>query len=169
MARIAPALRPLMLIGAAVAMFSWLGSSILGSPRVLFAFARDGLLPRALGRVSARTHAPYVAILCFATLSVLLAITGTFAELAVLSTLTSAALYVLGCMAAWRLRRQGVAQAGAPLNSSLLAPSAIVGVTSMLALILLAEPLEMLGLLVLLALSAGGYLVARRAQLSASP
>ena len=33
------------LVGTALSMFGWLGSDILGSPRQLFTFARDGLLP----------------------------------------------------------------------------------------------------------------------------
>src|SRR5258706_493710 len=65
MAHIHPALRAVMLAGTALSMFGWLGSDILGSPRQLFAFARDGLLPRVLGRLHPRSHAPYVAILCY--------------------------------------------------------------------------------------------------------
>jgi basic amino acid/polyamine antiporter, APA family len=73
-------------------------------------------VPRALGRVHARSHAPYRAIICYATLAVVFALTGTFAELAVLSALASAAFYIAGCAAAWKLARQGVAQAGTRLN-----------------------------------------------------
>lgn len=51
MAHIHPALRAVMLAGTALSMFGWLGSDILGSPRQLFAFARDGLLPRVLGQL----------------------------------------------------------------------------------------------------------------------
>jgi len=45
-----------------MSMFGYLGSDILGSPRLLFALARDGLLPPVLGRLHPRTHAPHVAI-----------------------------------------------------------------------------------------------------------
>jgi APA family basic amino acid/polyamine antiporter len=57
MGQISPALRWLMLAGAAVSMLGYLASDLLGSPRILFAFARDGLLPKALGRVHAGSHA----------------------------------------------------------------------------------------------------------------
>ncbi len=57
-----------------------------GRPGVLFAFARHGLLPRALGRVHPKTSTPPVAILACAALAAVLALTGSFVELAVLST-----------------------------------------------------------------------------------
>jgi APA family basic amino acid/polyamine antiporter len=164
MARISPSLRLLMLAGAAVSMFGWLGSDILGSPRILFAFARDGLLPRALGRVHPRSHAPHVAILTYAGLAIGLALTGTFAELAVLSTLAVAALYIAGCAAAWWLARRGVALAGAPLNFRWLRGAMLTGIAGMLALIALASRAEIMGLVALISISAVIYLLlARRA------
>lgn len=159
MARISPALRLLMLAGAALSMFGWLGSDILGSPRVLFAFARDGLLPRVLGRVHARSHVPRAAILCYAALAMGLALTGTFAELAVLATLASAVLYIAGCAAAWWLARRGVALAGAPLNFRWLGAAMVTGVTSMLFLIALASRAELIGLAAVIGLSAVVYLL----------
>jgi len=159
MARISPALRLLMLAGAAISMAGWLGSDILASPRVIFAFARDGLLPRFLGRLHPRTHAPYAAILCYATIALGLALTGTFAELAVLSTLASAILYIGGAAAAWRLARRGVALAGTPLNFRWLGSAVVASIASMLVFIALASRQEIIGLFVLLAVSTFFYLV----------
>jgi amino acid transporter len=159
MAEITPALRWLMLAGAAMSMVGFLSSDILGTPRVLFAFARDGLLPKSLGRVHARTHAPHVAIACYAAIAIVLALTGTFTELAVLSALTTAPLYILGCAATWRIVRGGVAQSGEPLNFRWLGMATILGIGSMAALIALAARAEILGLLVFMAVSVGVYLV----------
>jgi basic amino acid/polyamine antiporter, APA family len=161
MGRISPLLRALMLAGAAVSMFGWISSDLLGSPRMLFAFARDGLLPRALGvlgMVHPRTRVPYVAILAYAGIAGVLALTGTFAELAALATLTTAALYALGCVAAWLLARRGVAVAGVPLNFRWLGMATLVGVSSMLALIALGSRLEIAGLASLIGLSVLLYL-----------
>jgi amino acid transporter len=166
MARISPALRMLMLAGAALSMFGWVSSDILGSPRILFAFARDGLLPRVLGRVHPLSHAPHIAILCYAALAMGLALTGTFAELAVLSSLATAALYIAGCAGAWRLARNGVAQAGAPLNFRWLGAAMVVGITSMLALIVLASRAEITGLFAVVGVSAIVYLVQARSALA---
>ena len=156
---ISPALRWLMLAGAAFSMVGFLSSDILGTPRVLFAFARDGLLPKSLGRLHARSHAPHVAIACYAAIAVVLALSGTFAELAVLSALTTAPLYIAGCCATWRLVRRGVSQTGRPLNFRWLGGATILGIASMLALITLGERKEIIGLLALIAISVAVYVL----------
>ena len=166
MMQIHPALRALMLVGTSLSMFGWLGSDILGSPRQLFAFARDGLLPRVLGRVHPRSQAPYIAILCYATLAIVLALTGTFAELVVLSTLAIAALYIAGCAASWVLARRGVALSGTPLNFRFLGAATVIGISSMLALIGLGTRQEIIGLATLIGLSILLYLIQARSALA---
>ena len=47
--------RNVLLAGAAISMFGYLGGMTLSMPRILYAFARDGFLPRPLGR----THPQY--------------------------------------------------------------------------------------------------------------
>jgi APA family basic amino acid/polyamine antiporter len=162
MARISPALRALMLVGASVSMLGYLTADLMGTPRVLFAFARDGLLPGALGRLHAHSKAPHIAIICYAVIAMGFAVSGTFAELAVLATLTSAALYVLICAAAWRLAHRGVAESGQPLNFKWLPTAAVVGIGSMLGAIALASQEEILGLLLLIAVCVVVYWVQTR-------
>jgi len=148
-----------MLAGAGVSMFGWLSSDILSSPRILFAFARDGMMPRVLGRLHPRTHTPYVAIVTYALLAIALAITGTFAELAVLSTLAVAPLYIAACLAAWRLSRRSVARAGTPLNFPWLGVAVMVGIVSMVAVVAFGSRAEIVGLIVVVAMSALAYVV----------
>jgi amino acid transporter len=165
---ISPALRWLMLAGAAFSMVGFLSSDILGTPRVLFAFARDGLLPKPLGRVHARSHAPHVAIACYAAIAVALALSGTFNELAVLSALTTAPLYIAGCGATWRLVRRGISQTDRPLNFRWLGGATILGVASMLALISLGERKEIIGLLALIGISVAVYVLQTQVALKRS-
>ena len=162
MATISPSLRLLLLAGAALSMLGWLGADVLASPRILFAIARDGRLPALLGRLNPHTHTPNAAILIYAGAGALLAVTGTFAELAVLSALASTVLYICICLAAWRLQRRGTALAGAPLDFRWLKPVAVIGVASMVVLIVLAAPGEILGLVLLVGLSAVLYLAQAR-------
>jgi amino acid transporter len=166
MATISPALRLLLLAGAALSMLGWLATDILASPRILFAIARDGRLPALLGRLNPTTHTPNAAILLYTCAGALLAISGTFAELAVLSALTSTVLYVYICLAARRLQQRGTALAGAPLNFRWLRTAAVIGVGSMIALIALASPVEILGLALLVGLSTVLYLVQARVRLA---
>lgn len=161
MGRISTGLRLLMLGGAAISMFGLMSIELLGGPRTLFAFARDGLLPAPLGRVHPRSRAPHVAIICHAAIAIVLALTGTFAELAVLSTLAVAPLYIGGSVAAWRLARRGVAESGPPLNFRWLGGAMGVAAVSMLVLIALASRAEITGLLAVMAASVLGYLILR--------
>jgi amino acid transporter len=96
--------RALLLAGAAISTFGYLGGMTLAVPRVVFALARDGYLPRALGAVHPRSRTPHAAIVLQAVLALSLAVTGTFERLAILANAAALALY-LGCVvAAWRLR-----------------------------------------------------------------
>ena len=58
--------RLLVLAGAAISMFGYVSGDMLGSPRALFAFARDGILPAAVARIHPRFHTPHVAIMLYA-------------------------------------------------------------------------------------------------------
>lgn len=56
--------------------------NLLSMPRVLFAMARDGLLPRRVGSVAVRSRAPVVAIVVLATLATGLVLLGTYDRVA---------------------------------------------------------------------------------------
>ncbi len=162
MGRISPQLRLLMLAGAAISMFGLMSIELLGGPRTIFAFARDGFLPSILGRVHPRTHAPHMAIICHAAIAIVLALTGTFAELAVLSTLAVAPLYMAGSIAAWLLKRRGIAEAGEPLNFRWLSVAMVAAVVGMTILIALASRVEIAGLAGVIGASLLVYLLLRR-------
>jgi amino acid transporter len=114
-------------------------------------------LPRVLGRVHPRSRAPYVAILFYGALAVGFALMSTFVALAEQAALTSAALYIAGCGAAFRLARRGVAHAGPPLGFRWLGIAAATGIGSMVILLALASRRQILVLAALIALSVGLY------------
>jgi amino acid transporter len=166
MARISPVLRMVMIAGASVSMLGWIASDILSSPRILFAFGRDELLPQALGRVHPRTHVPHVAILCYAALAMGLALTGSFVELAVLATLAVAVIYAAGSVAAWRLARDGVAQNGVPLNFRGLTAAMVVATTSMVIFLAMGSRAEILGVFAVIGVSGTIYVLQTRLALA---
>jgi amino acid transporter len=95
--------RSLLLIGASISMFGHLGGMTLSIPRIVYALARDGFLPRALGAVDPIHRSPRSAIVFQAILTLAFAITGTFESLAVIANVSALALY-LGCaIASWKL------------------------------------------------------------------
>ena len=132
--------------GAGLSMLGFIASDILGAPRILFAFARDGLLPAALGRASPATGTPNVAIGVHCAIAAALAISGSFTGLVVASTLNTAGLYFLGCGAAWVLHRRGTRSLGPPFSFRLLPAASCLGMTAMLVLVLTAQRDQVLGL-----------------------
>ena len=111
-----PGGRTLLLVGAAVSMLGYVGGMILAVPRVLFAFGRDGFLPRAVGRVHSRYHTPWVAIVLQAVISGALALSNGFERLAILANLTTLLVYAACCAAVLQLRRRGVEAGGRPFR-----------------------------------------------------
>lgn len=104
----------LLLVCASVSMLGLLCGDILASPRMLFAAAMNGMLPSALARVHPRHHTPHVAILVYALIGFLLAVSGSFAALATLASASLLFVYLGASLAVLKLRRDGVAQAGKP-------------------------------------------------------
>ena len=100
--------KTLILIGAAISTFGYVAGDMLASPRGLFALGRDGLLPSITARVSDKFATPYVAIIVHALFCAVLALSGTFEKLVVLSVLATLIVYVVCCLAAIQLRRKNV-------------------------------------------------------------
>jgi APA family basic amino acid/polyamine antiporter len=94
----------LMMIGVAVSIFGSLAGGLLSAPRTFFLAAEDGMLPQALSRVHPRFRTPYVAILTVATLMFLLAASGGFKHLAILSSTSILCVYLAICLGALKLR-----------------------------------------------------------------
>ena len=95
-------------VGIVVSTFGYLCGMILAIPRALFAFGRDGLMPRALASVHPTYHTPWIAIVVQAVIALALALSGEFERLAIIANVAVLLVY-LGCAAAaWKLRRDGV-------------------------------------------------------------
>jgi APA family basic amino acid/polyamine antiporter len=73
----------LSLMAGVMMLSSWgsLQTSILGTARIPFAMARDGLFFKSLARVSRKTHVPVIALVVQAVWAAVLALSGTFDQL----------------------------------------------------------------------------------------
>jgi APA family basic amino acid/polyamine antiporter len=111
-----PTGRTLLLAGASISMFGYIGGMTLAVPRALFALGRDGFLPRALASVHPRHRTPHVAIAVQAVVTIALALTSGFERLAILANLATLLLYAACCVAAWQLRRLDIRAGGIPFR-----------------------------------------------------
>jgi len=102
-------------VGVAVSTLGFLSQGILTAPRVYYAMARDGLFFERVGRLSARTGAPVVAIVLQGLAATAIAILGRYEQILnyevsvdfISFALTAASLFV------FRRRDAGVAAGGA--------------------------------------------------------
>jgi basic amino acid/polyamine antiporter, APA family len=108
--------RMLMLAGLAISAFGWTTSDILSSPRIIFAFGRDGFILKWFAHVHPQFHTPDVAIGTYAAIAFLLSFSSTFQKLAILSNMAVLLLYILCCLAALELNRRDIRSDGAPFK-----------------------------------------------------
>jgi amino acid transporter len=106
--------RTLMLVGGTVSMFGFLCGTVLTGPRSLFAFARSGLAPRAMGAVHPSRRTPHVAIIVYVVIALTLGLSGSFERLLVLTNVSALLVYIGVAIAAWELRRRDVRTHGEP-------------------------------------------------------
>jgi len=80
-----------------------MGGALSGS-RNLFALAEQGDLPALFGYVHPRFRTPVVAILITSSVTLTLAVTGTFQSMATVSAISRLVVYVGTCVSTLRLR-----------------------------------------------------------------
>jgi amino acid transporter len=126
----------------ALTLFSaggYLVADMLSSPRIFYALAQVGHLPRWMGYVHPRRHTPAAGIILYAAFVVIVTASGTFRQIAVLAVAGTLLLYLITCLAVLRLRAKGTAATGSPFVAPggavvpLLASGIIVWLLSTLA------------------------------------
>ena len=96
----------MMTLGAAISIEGNVGNTMLSGPRYLYALAVDGYGPRVLANVHARYRTPAAAIITQAVCALLLALSGSFVQLALLSIIARLATYIGTAAAVPVLRRK---------------------------------------------------------------
>ena len=94
----------MLLVGGAISIFATISGDILGAPRVVFASALDGNLPKFLAKVHPKYKTPYRAVIFFAVVICAFALSGTFKPLAVVASGSILVIYAGVCLAVIRLR-----------------------------------------------------------------
>jgi basic amino acid/polyamine antiporter, APA family len=93
-------------LGALISVTGTLNAVMLATPRLLFAMAEQRQLPPTFSATHERFHTPHVAILFSAVGMLVLALSGTFASAATLSTIIRLTTYAATCAALPVLRRK---------------------------------------------------------------
>jgi len=87
-----------------------LAGTMISAPRLVFALAENRLLPRWFGHVHARYGTPDNAILVMGGLALLMALTGSFVQLAVASSLSRMLSYIVSIASLPDIRRRASAE-----------------------------------------------------------
>ena len=153
--------RSIILLGAAISTLGYVAGDMLSSPRLLYAFSCNGMLPSRFASVHARHQSPHVSIATYALLSCGFALTGSFRALAVLSVVSILLIYLACALAVLQLRRRDVRTSAEPYvtpGGPLVPILAIVVITALLAS---ATRSEFIAVGVFLAITSALYLVRR--------
>lgn len=82
----------MLIAGAAISCFGLVSGDILASSRLLFAGARDGVLPKFLASIHPKYATPYWSVIVYTVIGFILSVSGGFRELA---TMASTALLII--------------------------------------------------------------------------
>jgi APA family basic amino acid/polyamine antiporter len=153
--------RTLILIGSTVSMFGYVSGMTLAIPRMLFAFARDGFLPRSVASVHPRFRTPHRAIAIQAAVVAVLAATGSFEWLAIIANGSVLLVYAACCVATVELRRRDVRSGGVPFRVPGAAIVPWLALAVIVSLLVTLQPNEWLALVVVTAVAIPVYVVTR--------
>lgn len=151
---------PVIIIAVtAVAMLGALGGDILCVPRILFAGARDGLLPKPLAKIHSRFFTPHIAIAFYAALGFLLAISGGFKQLATIASASVLIIYLGVALAAIKLRNKNadVAEKTFRVPGGILVP--LLASAGILWLLCSLSREELIGIAIFIAVFSVTYLI----------
>jgi APA family basic amino acid/polyamine antiporter len=101
----------LIAAGIAFSAFGFLGQSMLTAPRVYFAMAEDRVFFRGVAWINPRTHVPVIAILLQGVWAIVIALTGTYAQVVNYVVAMDSLFFGLTAVCLLVLRRRAVWQA----------------------------------------------------------
>lgn len=100
----------ILFVGAAISMFGNLTGEILNNPRMLFALARDRVLPsKRLAKIHPTFKTPHVSILVYASVGFLFATFGGFEQLINIASAAALLFYLGVVLSVIQLRRKSKA------------------------------------------------------------
>ena len=161
---IGPAGLTILLFAAAISGFGSVNGDVLAAPRLLFAGARDGLFPKFLGKIHPRFATPHLAIVTYAVLIFVFAVSGGFKQLAVLASGALLLIYLAVVLALikLRMRREEGAEKSFKVPGGLVIP--VVAIAAILYVLSNLSKQEIISIVVFVAVICIMYLVMKKWQ-----
>ncbi len=103
-----------VLVATVLSTLGFMAADTLATPRVLLALGTDGFLPRVVGEIDPVRKTPMIAIVCYVGLALVLALSGGFAVLALVSAAGTLVMYLICCLGVLRLRAKKVSGSDTP-------------------------------------------------------
>jgi amino acid transporter len=147
----------LMAMAALLSVSGYLAGAMVNVPRLTYAMAEQGDLPRPLGLVHPRFRTPWVSVLVFAALTWALALSGGFLQNLTLSAVSRLFTYGLVCAALPIFRRRDGTAAAVPAAAFRLPGGGLIAAAGILVSLILAARMntrEAVILLVVVSLAA---------------
>src|SRR5216684_7496887 len=117
----------LIAAGIAISTLGFLSQSMLTAPRVYYAMAADGLFFRSVGRISAKTHVPVVAIALQGVVATVITLSGTYEQILSYVVSTDFVFFGLTGLALFIFRRRqppaGFRTPGHPVTTAIFTAS----------------------------------------------
>jgi APA family basic amino acid/polyamine antiporter len=127
----------LIAAGIAISTLGFLSQSMLTAPRVYYAMAADGLFFRSVGRISAKTHVPVVAIALQGIVAIVITLTGTYDQILSYVVSTDFIFFGLTGLALFIFRRRqapaGFRTPGHPITTAIFTISCWIVVIATIA------------------------------------
>jgi len=157
----------LMAIVAITSTFGYLAGGMVNVPRLTFAMAEQGDLPRPFAAVHRVFRTPHVSIICYAVLTFALAVNGNFLKNLTLSVVARLITYGLVCAALPVLRARDGTPKAAPRAAFRLGAGPVFAVLGVLGMVVVATQVsrnEAIVMAIVIALATVHYLVAVRGE-----
>jgi amino acid transporter len=151
----------LMTVGASISILGTSSNTVLMAPRYLLALSQDGYGPRWLGAIHPTFRTPAVSIVLIGAISLALALSGSFVQLALLSVVSRLCTYLGTAGSVLVLRhRHGDREGALRLPGGMLIPVAAIVLS--LALLASAQVANLIAAAIALVVGAVVYALRRR-------
>jgi len=150
----------MIVIGSSFSMFGNLSGETLNMPRVVYAAARDHVIPpKALSKIHSKYLTPHVSIIAYASVGCLLSIFGEFKQLAMLSSASILLIYLGVALAVIKFRKEHKSLGSFSLPGGIIIPA--ISAVSIVWLLSNLSKNELIGSLVFLLILTVIHLVMR--------